>query len=586
MVTSLAVVSPWATQRSPLVKALRFKRSIDQIHITPGMSGIRKTARVAASLETAVDENTGNIYTMQVDQGHTLDPVSPTSTPIALARGSTFSLDKNTQATPTAADTPTPTADGAAQTPPPPPPPPPPSDADERAYTCDVNEKMVEVSVHELLSKILPSLSTMQTEITNLKLSDKAHKAAISILQEKEEANKIEISTLQEEVQYLSVAMTDMMDEMKRVETQSLNRTTLFMDSMKDQVQVVEDYVQKMATYTKKVDKMEKAEGAMTKQMNSLTKGLNEEKVAGQNTSTQKVKFDRMRGDLEAVSRQVEESKQAHEHEISKLAENLSRVTRATDDVTESQRLFATEVKATLTELATKVTHLPRASNPSEPAVNLVNIQREVSNLRQRVERSSQDALHCTFKLMATRAVGNTNTPGKLPPADPETSNTQRIIQALVPLEMGQQLQPSDIDSVRLIPGRDGKPDFIIFVTRTRATAALIRANRTRLRGKGYAVFDALSPDETTRFNALRPAFRQACDAGKKATWHRARLFIDGTETHPPSETGTSVGENPPSEPGGDRTSNRDQPPGGGETRGRGRMGRGLGGGNRGGRSE
>ena len=140
---------------------------------------------------------------------------------------------------------------------------------------------MVEVSVHALLSKILPSLSTMQTEITNLKLSDEAHKAAINILQEKEEANKIVISTLQGKVQYLSVAMTDMIDEMKRVETQSLSRTTLFTDSMKDQARVVEDYVQKMATYTKKVDKIEKAEGARTKQMNNHIKGLNEEQEDG-----------------------------------------------------------------------------------------------------------------------------------------------------------------------------------------------------------------------------------------------------------------------------------------------------------------
>ena len=81
------------------------------------------------------------------------------------------------------------------------------------------------------------------------------------------------------------------------------------------------------------------------------------------------------------------------------------------------------------------------------------------------------------------------------------------------------------VDAVRR--GPNAAP-CIFFEVATLAQADSLIQHRCALRGSGTTIFEALSADERRQQTALWPAFLAARDAGKRAQFKRAALFVDG----------------------------------------------------------
>ena len=94
-----------------------------------------------------------------------------------------------------------------------------------------------------------------------------------------------------------------------------------------------------------------------------------------------------------------------------------------------------------------------------------------------------------------------------------------------------------NIVSARRVGRYDAKalrPRRIHFtVANVQEAEAIVKARR-KLQGPSLVIMDELTPMEFAAQQPLWPLFKEARAAGKKAHFHRARLFVDGEEVKAP----------------------------------------------------
>ena len=132
---------------------------------------------------------------------------------------------------------------------------------------------------------------------------------------------------------------------------------------------------------------------------------------------------------------------------------------------------------------------------------------------------------------------------GAVPAAGPggKSDVRSRVREALGRMEVAHV----SIEDARAVKDKKGQ-DVLIFRLHSMQDAELVRRERKKLKGCGYAVVDELTKEEFSTFKRLQPQWEAAKKAKQRTWWVRSRLFIDGKEvreTKPVSTPSSSRGD-------------------------------------------